>query len=502
MPKLQTTSDLLAALPPAQRDQLMADAMREVERRARQKSATDYSRDPVAFVRDILHVSDIADYQAKILDTLVTDRRAAVRSPHGAGKSALASWALLWGLYALGDDTKIVTTASVHRQVKFLWREVHKWVNRASLENRPSILDLSIRFPERSVEAFGVASDNPYSVEGIHASNVLLIFDEAKAITEDFFDALEGALSTGNTYALMLSTPGQPSGRFHDIHARSRPGLTDWTPIHVTLEECIKAGRISAEWAAQRAQQWGEKSAVYQNRVLGEFADGEDNLIPLSWIEAANERFAACNGKGEGNVSWGVDPARYGADRTVIVLLVGSVCERLTYHSQDNTMVTAGRVAAIADKVAPIAVDTIGLGAGVFDRLKELNYNTIGVNVAEAARDDYGLPLLDKSGQMEFVNKRSFCWWMLREALDPANPNALALPPDDYLTGDLTAPMWTYSSAGKIVVESKDDIRKRIGRSTDAADGLALALYAARGYEVSYEGGRFDAEVNPLWDAY
>lgn len=478
-------SDLLASLPPAQRDALMAEATREAQRRKRQQSAVDYSHDPVRFVREVLHVKDIAPYQAKILETLVTDRRVCTRSPHGAGKSALAAWALLWALFSLGDDTKIVTTASVHRQTKFLWREIKKWAGRASFDPRPTILDMSLRFAERNIEAFAVASDDPYSVEGIHGDHVFLIFDEAKAISEDYFDALEGALSAGDTYALMLSTPGQPSGRFFDIHAR-RAGLTDWTPIHVTLSECISAGRISAKWADDRKKQWGENSPVYKMRVCGEFCDSEDNLIPLSWIEAANERWQARNGKGEGNPTYGVDPARYGEDQTAICRLVGSVCEKITYHAQQSTMQTAGRVAALVDKTTPVGVDVVGLGSGVFDRLEEQGYNVIPVNVAEAATDERGKPLTDKSGQLHFINKRSALWWMLREALDVDNPDALALPPDDKLTGDLSAPMWDYTSSGKIRVESKDDLRARLGgRSTDSADSLALAVYAGRPKPVS-----------------
>lgn len=156
------------------------------------------------------------------------------------------------------------------------------------------------------------------------------------------------------------------------------------------------------------------------------------------------------------------------------------VLEALHRAKAQSTMETAGRLASlVGSKTARVAIDIIGLGAGIFDRLEELEYaNAIGVNESRAPTDERGRPIIGK-GSQEFYTLRSALWWIVREALDPENPNTLALPSDDTLTGDLTAPVYQYLSNGKIKVESKDDIRARIGRSTDNADTLALALYAA-----------------------
>src|SRR6185312_2888777 len=122
-----------------------------------------------------------------------------------------------------------------------------------------------------------------------------------KAIPGATFDAAEGAFANAGSdtvseaLAFAVSTPGEPQGRFYDIHAR-KPGYEDWFVWHVTLEDTIQAGRVSREWAEQRKRQWGEDSAVYQNRVLGEFASSEeDGVIPLGWIERANERWHVWN---------------------------------------------------------------------------------------------------------------------------------------------------------------------------------------------------------------
>lgn len=433
----------------------------------------------VRFVQDVLGVQNIASYQVDILQSLVEYRRVAVRSPHGAGKTALSAWVVLWAMVCFPGDVKVITTAGAWRQlVHFLWPEIRKWAIRAdfskvgmTLTRGKELLEQNIKLPNK--EAFAVASDNPGMIEGAHASTLVYVLDEAKVIPPETWDAVEGAFSTGDVYALAISTPGETSGRFYAIQKR-QSGYEDWHTRHITLDEAIAAGRINPDWVDQRRKQWGEQSAVFQNRVLGEFAEADtDALIPLAWVEQANERWHACNGVGEGKVSLGCDPARYGEDKTCIAILTGNVLAPLRYTHKEDTMQTVGRViqAVGSDKSIPITVDVIGIGAGVVDRLREQRYNVSGCNVSESTRQT------DASGELGFINLRSAIWWSLREALNPANPDALALPPDDILTGDLTAPKWTPTSTGKIKVESKEDVRKRLGRSTDAADAVGLAWH-------------------------
>lgn len=447
----------------------------------------------VRFVRNVLRVEP-TPYQADVLRMLVRHKRVAVFAPHGVGKTALSAWVTLWAICAFQTDVKVVTTASAWRQVKhYTWPEIRLWASRMDttalgmppLRRGREILDTAINFGNR--QAFAVASDNPALIEGAHASTLVYVFDEAKSIPVGVWDAAEGAFSNaGNeagaeAYALAISTPGERSGRFYDICAR-KPGLEDWFVRHITLDEGIAAGRVSRTWAEQRRTLWGD-SAVYQNRVLGEFADSsEENLIPLSWVDKAIERWRACEGKGDGSVFIGCDPAYKGEDQTAIATLCGSVLEGVELFSRQDTMQTANLVEARirVRKAALTGVDVIGVGAGVFDRLKEMKMRVLAVNVAQKAAWANGKPMTDASGQLTFVNLRAALWWMLREALDPNGSVLLALPPDDRLIGDLTAPKWDYRSGGQIEVESKDSMRERIGRSPDSADALALALYAGQ----------------------
>jgi len=132
-------------------------------------------------------------------------------------------------------------------------------------------------------------------------------------------------------------------------------------------------------------------------------------------------------------------------------------------------MQIAGLVAGllIAHVRAKASIDVIGIGAGVYDRCREnkeiLNRLDRVISFNASEKND----LRDSSGELGFINMRSAAWWCVRELLQT---DEIDLPPDDELTGELTAPKWKVQSAGKIQVESKDDIKKRIGRSTNYAD--------------------------------
>jgi hypothetical protein len=116
-------------------------------------------------------------------------------------------------------------------------------------------------------------------------------------------------------------------------------------------------------------------------------------------------------------------------------------------------------------------VDVIGVGGGVVDRLRELKIAVVAFNASEATDHK------DRSKELGFLNKRAAAWWRLREMLDPAFGPELALPPDDLLTGDLTAPHWFVRSGAKIQIESKDEIKKRLGRSPDSGDAVVQAVW-------------------------
>lgn len=456
-----------------------------------------YEYDPVAFVHDCFYWAPgrgPTDYQEEILSLIPDKKRVSVRGPRGLGKTTILAWTVLW--YALtrdGDDWKVLTTASAFRQVKeYLWPEIHKWcrylrwdkLGRDPFDERDELMGLKLRL--RTGHAFAAVSNRPDLVEGTHADRLLYIFDESKLIPEQTFDAAEGAFAGAGengteAYVLAFSTPGAPTGRFYDIQSRA-PGYDDWFPRRVTLEEVMASGRATAEWVDNRRKQWGENSAQFKQQVLGDFASDDVNgVIPLAWIEAANERWEEwMEAGGEGTLTaMGVDLGG-GGDDTVIAPVFGTDhVGTLKYvgKSEDTMEVTAGlvrMVAAYGGDAAqqPIVVDSIGIGSGVVARLRELRKNVRPFNAATRTT------ARDQTGELGFANYRAQAWWTLRELLDPANAPTLALPPDDRLTGDLVAPHYRTLSGpvGRILVEGKPEIRKRIGRSTDAADAVIMAM--------------------------
>lgn len=445
----------------------------------------------------------LAGYQTGIMADLVTAKRLAVRSPHGAGKTTTAALIVLW--FALTRDGwadwKVATTASAWRHLsKYLWPEIAKWARRLdwAAVGRPALVDgrelLQMSIKLTTGEAFAVASNQPWAIEGAHAQQLLYVFDEAKEIPPETWDAVEGAFMTAGSdtgdegFTLAISTPGLTRGRFYDIHRRA-PGYEDWTVRRVTLDEAIAAGRVSREKAEQRARQWGTNSAVYQNRVMGEFTDEDKTgVIPFAWVEAAVGRW-----QDRGNVGpltcVALDVADGGADRSIMARRHGNVLlslDDVTQPEHGMTMALAGVVNGALTGGGYAVVDSVGVGAGVVSRLRELGRTVVPFGAGE------GTTARDASGEMGFVNVRSAAWWGLRERLHPETGDGLALPDDDDLIGDLTEPRWTTTSSGKIAVESKDALRKpdRLARSTDRGDACIMAFWEDR----KPEG------IEPSWD--
>jgi hypothetical protein len=189
------------------------------------------------------------------------------------------------------------------------------------------------------------------------------------------------------------------------------------------------------------------------------------------WQSAAHEEEFTCVG---------VDIARSDlGDKTVIARRQGNTITQLDRYSIADTMPIVGKVKGILERYthAYAMVDVIGIGSGPVDRLREL----FPVKRILAFNASEGTNLKDRGKELEFSNCRSAAWWNMRELLDPAYDSDLALPPCDMLTGDLTAPKrGKDTSSGKITVESKKDIKKRLGRSTDDGDAVVMAFFPKR----------------------
>ena len=447
-------------------------------------------RDPVGSIEKLFRV-ELWSRQREIVRAVSEHPRTAVRSCHGPGKTFLAGNIALWYLYAHRPSI-VLTTAPTWRQVeKLLWKELRASYARAGVLGG----NLLPKSPELQLihdqwYAAGLSTNQPDRFQGYHEKHILVVVDEAAGVPEDIFEAIQGVLTSEHSRLLLLGNPTSIGGTFHKafrspgyhtihISAFDTPNFTTFgiteQDFHDNTWEAKIAGPlpnpklITPAWAYDKFVTWGPDSPAYQARVMGNFPEGaDDTLIPLAWVEAAQARWLDAE-PGE-PVEIGCDVARYGSDESVIAIRRGGRVEPLLVYAQKDTMETAGLVkAAHAETGATaIKVDEIGIGAGVVDRLKELKCPATGVNVATAAAEPE-----------RFANLRAELWWNLREMLDPnprVNPNPIALPPDDQLLADLTNVKYKIDSRGRIQLESKEEIKKRLGRSPDRGDAVVLAF--------------------------
>lgn len=196
-------------------------------------------------------------------------------------------------------------------------------------------------------------------------------------------------------------------------------------------------------------------------------------VIPTEWVRAAQRRWAAEASLGLALSTIGVDVARGGKDQTVIALRYGNWVAPL--EKLPGTATPDGpTVAALAMRHhragARIHIDAIGVGSSPLDILQENEIDVTAVVASEGSKQT------DKSGKLKFRNLRAEMWWRMREALDPASGENLALPPDPELLADLIAPRWSLGMSG-VLIEAKDDIKDRIGRSPDCGDAVVMACW-------------------------
>lgn len=198
--------------------------------------------------------------------------------------------------------------------------------------------------------------------------------------------------------------------------------------------------------------------------------DDAYQVIPRAWVKAAMARWTPEPPESERDkpLVIGGDIARGGDDRTVNAPRRGLWFDMLQKHPGRTTPDGQSVVALWQVLGGSINADVIGVGASAYDIGRERGLDVVPINFAEKSH------ATDKSGRLTFVNKRAECYWMFREALDPNNEEKMMLPPDPELEADLCAPRWSMQSNG-IKIESKEEIKKRIGRSPDCADAVVLA---------------------------
>lgn len=422
---------------------------------------------PSQFVTDLFGVKP-EPFQSEALEALAHYGRVSMRSGHGVGKTTTLAWAIIWYINT-HYPCKIPCTAPSAPQLNdVLWAELALWYRRLPEGIRDQFELKADRFELKSApkESFAVArtasKHTPEALQGFHSDNLLFVMDEASGIPDIVFEVASGALSTPNAKQFMAANPTRTSGYFYDSHHKNRE---KWQTIRVP---CSASSRVSPNYAQDIADSYGKDGNIYRVRVLGEFPTSEDDVvIPLEWCEEAKVR--DIDPVASASVVWGLDVARFGDDSSALCKRKGNVMigKSMTWRGKD-TMQLAGIIANeyhstwSPNKPEAINVDLIGIGAGVVDRLRELGLPVKGINVAESPA------IGDRYNRL-----RDELWWKARDWFKDRDVKLLD---DDHLIGELTSIKYGFTSAGKIKVESKEEMKKRGLRSPDRADAWCLTF--------------------------
>lgn len=475
------------------------------------KAYANYLKHPVEAVKDWMGVTP-DDWQGDLLTGLFTGSldRAAYKSAHGTGKTTVDAWAG-WVFLNCYENCRLVATApTIHQLKDALWPEYAKWYAHFPRRMQDEWLISAEHIRHKDVEGakysmtwFATArtSNKPANLQGFHNANLLIQGDEGSAIPDNVFEVIEGALSEagddGKIAKLMLGgNPNFTTGELYNAFGRNSElyhrvtitGDPDWFAslnikngaYHPQHGRVYLSKRVKQRYRDVMAKKYGVDSAIYDVRVRGIFPRAADDVvIPYAWAERAMtldvprpEMFDPIID----GVTIVVDPSRGGGASTVIGTFRKGYClslngTKVTSTTQIVNMVheEVMKLIALGLRLEEVIVDEPGIGGGVIDQLRAINLPVRPYNG--------GWPLVkdvDPSDDIrQFANRRARDWWNVRRKLEM---NQLPLPQSDELLGELTSLKYKYNGQEKIVCESKEDLKDRLGKeaSPDHADVIVM----------------------------
>jgi hypothetical protein len=439
-----------------------------------QGTPLEHHRGPRKWQRDVLR--EIKQHiQKNKTVTAFEVFKMAVSSGRGIGKSALVSWIVLWMITTRIGSSVIVSANSEAQLRSITWAEITKWlamminshwweISATRITPAKWLTELVERDLKKGTRYWGAegrlwSEENPDSYAGLHNSDgVLLIFDEASGIPDAIWDVAQGFFTenTPHRFWAAFSNPRRNTGYFFECFHAKRDFWTTRQVDARTVEDTDK------QVYRQIIEEYGEDSSQAKVEVYGEFpSSGDDQFITSSAVAdaAARPRY-----KDEtAPIVIGVDPARGGADSTVIVVRQGRDLTAIHRYHGEDTMTIVGRVIDAIEQYKPtlVVLDEGGLGYGILDRLHEQRYKVVrGVNFGWKAKN----PIM-------YGNKRAELWGLMKEWLKTAS-----IPNDRALKSDLVGPTIKPNSSGTIFLEGKKEMKARGLASPDAADALAVTF--------------------------
>lgn len=458
-----------------------------------------WRRDPVAWAEERAGL-ELWSKQKEILESVRDNPNTAVHSCHSSGKSFISAVATVWWIdvHPVGE-ARVVTTAPTSTQVDaILWYEIGKLHRRLGL---PGVCNLRTWYIGRQLIALGrkPPDHQEAAFQGMHAKYLLVIYDEAYGIPKSLWD--EGASLASNEYSRQLAI-GNPDGP-GIFEEKCKPGST-WNVIHIgakhtpnftgeKVSEDLAVNLISRRWAEDRAQEWGRDSALYRSKVDGEFPQGADPnaVIPHAWV--ARCRLLELPENDDDEVEAGIDIGA-GADRTVIRERRGMRAGREASFIDQDPMRTVGRLVEVINEwgVQRVKVDVTGIGWALGGRLRELSSRhnhskSTTTHSAEVVLVNFG-ERPSPGNERKFLNRRAEIYWTVGRELSRLEQWDLTNVDDD-VVHELTASRYEImDSYGKIKIEPKKDVIKRLRVSPDRAEALLLAFYAPRRATVGVGG--------------
>lgn len=442
----------------------------------------NYWDNPVWFAEDMMNFH--ADkWQSDVLMALAESPKVSVRSGQGVGKTGLESIVVTWYLCTRPFPKVIATAPSRQQLYDVLWAEISKWLSSSKIESLLEWTKTKIYMKGYSERWWATAktATRPENMQGFHEDYMLFVVDEASGVADPIMEAILGTLTGYENKLLMCGNPTRTSGTFYDSHNRDRD-------LYKTFKvSSLDSPRTSKDNIEMLRRKYHEGSDVWRVRVEGEFPKGEsDSLISLEYAETATLT-KINNIYNNFTLHIGADIARFGNDESVIAPRIGNkVFDLLTYAKKD-TMETTGNILRAADKFkneykhinkVKIKVDDDGLGGGVTDRLNEvirqerLDYEVIPIKNGSKANDEEHYS--DKSAEM---------WGNMRDMLEENFTNfvqgkepTIELPNNDKLIKQLSNRKFRIDSKGRIDLEKKEEMKKRIGESPDLADAVIYSF--------------------------
>lgn len=465
-----------------------------------------WEHDCACFAREVFGIT-LYDQQIAVTESVDRGRTpmTVVRSGQKTGKSKVAAIiAWWWGLTRRNAEV-FLTGPSAQSVRDILWKEFRRCATAAADRGIKLISGKIPETPHTGVELpggqriVGFTTDDATGISGRSGKNLLVIIDEASGFPEEYWAPWIGNLAGGGKL-LALSNPTKPNGQYYDAFHSQKAEFnchhlrSDRTPNVIEGTEVIE-GLAGQAWVERQRRLYGESHPIYQIRVLGEFPQqGSHNLIALTTVYAAQQRWPQMV-PGRGRLTIGADIARYGDDSTVITGVRDQRQLPPAKHTKLGAVETAdaildyAREHRLVGEIPTINIDENGPGAGPLDILKlcpEVEVN--GVDVNRAANNC-----------KKYHRLRDELWGDLGDWLKGGG----AIVDDETLFGELVSVEYSFVRGNIIKVEDKDSMKRRLKRSPDYADALALAVHkplprntdyriATTGSARSYLSDRYD----------